>query len=163
MKYLNFKRYKFSTIFKNVNSIRYNFLKNLKSMNISRFEFGKIYRFNNIIKYNLIVNITNDGWYGKSSGPYQHLALAKIRAVQEGTFLLRTANTGVSAIINYNGEIVGKIDLGKKGILDKELVLIKKNTMYSKFGNSIFLSLIILLFSLLIILNINYKRVNKYE
>jgi hypothetical protein len=57
MKYLNFKRYKFSTIFKNVNSIRYNFLKNLKSMNISRFEFGKIYRFNNIIKYNLITLI----------------------------------------------------------------------------------------------------------
>ena len=114
-------------------------------------------------QYNLIVNITNDGWYGRSSGPYQHLALAKIRAVQEGKFLLRTANTGVSAIINYDGEIVEKIGLGRKGIIDKELVLIKKNTMYSKFGDNIFFLLIILLFFLLIIININYKWVNKHE
>ena len=114
-------------------------------------------------QYNLIVNITNDGWYGRSSGPYQHLALAKIRAVQEGKFLLRTANTGVSAIINYDGEIVEKIGLGRKGIIDKELVLIKKNTMYSKFGDNVFLFLIILLFFLLIIINIKYKWVNKHE
>ena len=114
-------------------------------------------------QYNLIVNITNDGWYGRSSGPYQHLALAKIRAVQEGKFLLRTANTGVSAIINYDGEIVEKIGLGRKGIIDKELVLIKKNTMYSEFGDNIFLILVILLFFLLIIININYKWVNKHE
>ena len=54
MKYLNFKRYKFSTIFKNVNFRRYNFLKDLKSVHISRFEFSKIYKFNNIIKFNII-------------------------------------------------------------------------------------------------------------
>ncbi|MDA9654878.1 apolipoprotein N-acyltransferase [Pelagibacteraceae bacterium] len=114
-------------------------------------------------QYNLIVNITNDGWYGKSSGPYQHLALAKIRAVQEGKFLLRAANTGVSAIINQDGEIIEKIGLGRKGIIDKELVLIKKNTMYSKFGDNIFFLLIILLFFLLIIININYKWVKKNE
>ena len=114
-------------------------------------------------KYNLIVNITNDGWYGKSAGPYQHLALAKIRAVQEGKFLLRAANTGISAIINYDGEVIEKIDLGRKGILDKELVLTKKNTMYSKLGDSIFLTLLILLSILLIILNINNKWVNKHE
>ena len=113
--------------------------------------------------YNLIVNITNDGWYGKSSGPYQHLALAKIRAVQEGKFLLRAANTGVSAIINYDGQVINKIGLGRKGIIDKELVLIKKNTMYSKFGDNIFLILIVLLFFLLIIININNKQVNKHE
>ena len=165
-KFLNYKNFTLGGIdFSNGEKVKILELnKNVKILPLICYEviFPKITREDNK-KYNLIVNITNDGWYGKSSGPYQHLALAKIRAVQEGTFLLRTANTGVSAIINYNGEIVGKIDLGKKGILDKELVLIKKNTMYSKFGNSIFLSLIILLFSLLIILNINYKRVNKYE
>ena len=83
--------------------------------------------------------------------------------MQEGKFLLRAANTGVSAIINYDGEVIKKIGLGRKGIIDKELVLIKKNTMYSKFGDSIFLTLIILLFFLLIIININYKWVNKHE
>ncbi len=124
--------------------------------------FPKITREDNK-KYNLIINITNDAWYGKSSGPYQHLALARIRAVQEGTMLVRVANTGISAIINYDGVVVDKVGLGKRGILDKELVLTKKNTMYSKHGDSIFFSLIIVLLCFLIFSNIKYKRVNEYE
>ena len=71
-----------------------------------------------------IVNITNDGWYGYSFGPYQHLALARIRAVKEGKTLLRVANTGISAVINYNGNIIASLDLNKKGIIDKNIKLI---------------------------------------
>ena len=63
----------------------------------------------------------------------------------------------------WNQKVIEKIDLGRKGILDKELVLTKKNTMYSKLGDSIFLTLLILLSFLLIILNINNKWVNKHE
>ena len=55
-----------------------------------------------------------------------------MRAVQEGVFLIRVANTGISAIINNNGKIVKKIHLNKKGILDQELVLTKKNTVSKK-------------------------------
>ena len=113
--------------------------------------------------YNLIVNITNDAWYGNSSGPYQHLALAKMRAVQEGVFLIRVANTGISAIINNNGKIVKKIHLNKKGIIDQELVLTKKNTVYSKFGDKIFFFLLIMLFVLFIILKTFGGITRKYE
>ena len=81
--------------------------------------------------YDLIVNITNDAWFGNSRGPYQHLALAKIRTVMEGKYMLRVANTGISTIIDYDGNIVEKINLGKSGVIDKKLVLYKKNTLYT--------------------------------
>ena len=93
-------------------------------------------------KYDFIVNITNDGWYGYSFGPYQHLALARIRAVKEGKTLLRVANTGISAVINYNGNIIASLDLNKKGIIDKNIKLIEKNTLYKKYGDGLFYGLI---------------------
>ena len=105
-------------------------------------------------EYNLIINITNDAWYGKSKGPAQHFALAKIRAVQEGKYLLRVANTGISGIIDYNGNTLNSLAINQRGIMDKELVLSTKNTMYSKFGDKIFFILIIILLIILIILNL---------
>ncbi len=93
-------------------------------------------------KYNFIVNITNDGWYGYSFGPFQHLALARIRAVEEGKTLLRVANTGISAVISYNGNIIASLDLNKKGIIDKNIKLIEKQTLYKKYGDSLFYGLI---------------------
>jgi len=60
----------------------------------------------------LLVNITNDSWYGFSSAPYQHLAIARMRAVETGRFMLRAANTGVSAIIDPRGRVLGTIPLG---------------------------------------------------
>ena len=96
-------------------------------------------------KYNLLINITNDGWYGNSTGPYQHLALSRIRAVQEGRLLIRVANTGISAIIDQNGKVLSKLSLSSKGIIDKKLKLIVVNTLYKKYGESFFyLSIFIL-------------------
>ena len=62
-------------------------------------------------KTNLLINITNDAWYGITSGPYQHLAHAKIRAVENGIPLIRVANTGVSALIAPNGKIIKSLSL----------------------------------------------------
>ena len=80
--------------------------------------------FPNIIKlsknsHDFIVNITNDAWFGSSKGPYQHLALAKIRAVLEGKFMFRVANTGISSIIDLNGNIKRKLSLGNQGVIEK--------------------------------------------
>ncbi len=68
-----------------------------------------------------LLNITNDGWFGPTEGPYQHLALARFRAIEEGLPLVRSAGTGVSAIIDPFGRIVTKLDVGKQGAVESPL------------------------------------------
>jgi apolipoprotein N-acyltransferase len=68
-----------------------------------------------------MVNVTNDAWFGTSSGPYQHLHQARIRAVEEGLPVMRAANTGVSAVIDPFGRILAQLKLGEAGALDHGL------------------------------------------
>ncbi|XUY26849.1 apolipoprotein N-acyltransferase [Agrobacterium sp. rho-8.1] len=68
-----------------------------------------------------IVNVTNDGWFGNTPGPYQHLQQARIRAVETGIPVIRAANTGISALIDPMGQIVAGLDYGQKGIIDSTL------------------------------------------
>ncbi len=83
-----------------------------------------------------LLNITNDGWFGISSGPYQHFASARLRAVEEGLPLVRGANSGISAVVDPYGRIVGHLSLGQVGVLDAFLPLpIAGGTQYARFGN----------------------------
>lgn len=68
-----------------------------------------------------LVNITNDAWFGRSSGPYQHLAMARMRSVEEGLPLVRAANTGISVITDSYGRITARLDLNESGVLDGQL------------------------------------------
>lgn len=83
-----------------------------------------------------LVIVSNDGWYGKSFGPYQHLVSAKMRAVEEGITVVRAANNGISAVINPLGQTVGRLGLNKRGILDVRLPqTLSVHTLYASIGD----------------------------
>lgn len=68
-----------------------------------------------------LLNVTNDAWYGETAGPYQHLAIAAARAVEEGLPLIRAANTGISAVVTADGRIVARHPLKQRGVIDHRL------------------------------------------
>ena len=76
---------------------------------------------------NLIVNISEDGWFGKTIGPDQHFAKSIFRAVESNTFLLRSANKGMSAIIDNKGNIIKQLNSNEAGNIEYEVPLIKSN------------------------------------
>ncbi len=92
-----------------------------------------------------LLQITNDAWFGKWSGPYQHLAQARIRAIEQGLPMLRAANTGISAVIDGAGRIVADLDLGVAGKVDAPLPAPLRVTLYSRFGDLPTLILLIVL------------------
>jgi apolipoprotein N-acyltransferase len=91
-----------------------------------------------------LLNITNDAWFGISSGPYQHFASARFRAVEEGLPLLRAANNGISAAVDPFGRVTAELGLGQMGVLDVSLPQPLAPTLYARYGDAI-LGLLMLL------------------
>ena len=94
--------------------------------------------------FDYILNISEDGWFGESIGPQQHFTHSIFRAIESGKYLLRSANNGISAIINPIGKIEKKIEFGQIGYIDFKDKKIFKETIFSKYGNKMFLVIILL-------------------
>ena len=109
-------------------------------------------------KLDLIINITNDAWFGNSSGPFQHFNSSRFRAIEQGIPVFRSANTGISAIIDPYGRIIDKIGLGKKGSIFSPLPKKTLETYYSKVGDFLFFGVLILTLLIMIFL----KKKKKY-
>ena len=97
-----------------------------------------------------IVNVTNDGWFGNSSGPYQHLQQARLTAIEQGLPLVRAANTGISAVIDPLGRIVASLPLASEGVLDASLPRAIGAPIYVRFGDAPAAVLILIAFFLTI-------------
>ena len=106
--------------------------------------------------FDLIINISEDGWFGKSIGPEQHFVHSVFRAVESGKYVLRSANNGIAAIINPLGIVEKKVNFGKSGYVDFNEGKIIQPTVFSKYGNKIFIILILLY----IFLIFSFKRIN---
>ena len=107
-------------------------------------------------KTNLIVNISEDGWFGKSIGPYQHFAKAIFRSIESNSYLARSANQGISAIISNKGEIHKTLQPDESGNIEMDIPILSPN--YKNKNDLIFF---ILLFTYLIIFIIKNKTDEK--
>jgi len=103
----------------------------------------------------LFVNVTNDAWFGNSSGPYQHFDMARMRAIEYGIPLIRVAGSGISALVDPFGRVIAKIPLNQEGVLDVDLIKNKAPSIYALQG---YLPLGILLFITLLILIVSPRR-----
>lgn len=103
----------------------------------------------------MIVNVTNDGWFGQSTGPHQHFHAARVRAVEEGVPLVRAANNGISALIDPYGRFGSSLTLDVRGTIDSALPAAIAPPAYARYGDVLF-ALMSLFFALWLVI---YNRI----
>jgi len=100
----------------------------------------------------LVVNISEDAWFGKSIGPYQHFSKAIYRSIEDGVFTARSANRGISAFIDPSGRIIKSLNTRESGSIELNFPHFYKATLFSNYGNKIFFLIIFLYIFLALIL-----------
>ena len=115
---------------------------------------GKLFKNSN---YDFIINISEDGWFGKSIGPKQHFDHSIFRAIESGKYILRSSNNGIAAIINPLGIVEQSVDFGESGYVDFVKMRKIQPTIFSKYRNKIF-GFLTLLYILLIFSFIRIKN-----
>ena len=116
---------------------------------------GKLSRDSN---FDYIINISEDGWFGNSIGPKQHFSHSIFRSIESGKYIIRSANNGISAIINPIGIVEQEVELGLTGYVELSETKMVKSTPFMLYGNKIFLMLILIY----IFLIFSFNR-HKYE
>ncbi|GLQ05203.1 apolipoprotein N-acyltransferase [Sneathiella chinensis] len=92
-----------------------------------------------------LLNVTNDGWFGDTTGPYQHLVTSRVRAIEQGVALIRAANTGISAIVDPYGRVLASLPLNSEGVLDGQIPApLPGRTLYARYGEILPLTLVLL-------------------
>ena len=99
----------------------------------------------------LTINISEDAWFGQSIGPYQHFSKAIYRSIEEGIFIARSANKGISAFIDPNGKVIKSLNTGESGNIELNFPYFNQTTLFSNYGNKIFF-LIIMLYIFLVLI-----------
>ena len=102
--------------------------------------------------FDILLNISEDGWFGNSVGPYQHFSHSVFRSIEEGKNLIRSANNGISAFINSKGQIISKIESTERGVIEIKSFEETKKTLFSSFGNKIFFYFLLFYISLIFFL-----------
>ncbi|EDP73281.1 apolipoprotein N-acyltransferase, partial [Hydrogenivirga sp. 128-5-R1-1] len=156
----------FSKMFPYLEGWDFSFGKKIKTLNYRDFKIAPLVCFeatfpNLVSKFsenaNLLVNLSNDAWFGKTSAPFQHFEMSRIRAVENGKYLIRATNTGISAIVSPDGK--AKLSkLYKRQILLGEVALINKKTFWLKYKNFIFLTFLVIFFAIILKLETNLRR-----
>lgn len=108
-----------------------------------------------------LVNVTDDSWFGDTIGPQQHLAQARLRAVEEGLPIVRAANTGVSALIDPYGRILSHLPYGSEGAIDVSLPASLSGTLFMVAGRSVFVLLFILAVFIRVSAHLDISRLRK--
>jgi apolipoprotein N-acyltransferase len=85
-----------------------------------------------------ILNVSNDAWYGRSAGPYQHFAMARVRAVEEGLPVVRVANNGITGVVDAAGRVLAHTSLDAVGYADIALPAAGRATPYAYLGDALF-------------------------
>ncbi len=83
----------------------------------------------------LLTTITNDAWYGESSAPFQHFEMAAVRAIEQGRYLVRAANTGITGIVDPYGRIVTRTALGDTTVVVGDVRFLQERTVYATIGD----------------------------
>ena len=100
----------------------------------------------------LAINISEDAWFGQSIGPHQHFTKAIYRSIEEGIFIARSANKGISAFVGPNGKILKSLNTRESGNIELNFPYFNQSTLFSNYGNKIFFLIILLYIFLTLIL-----------
>ena len=108
-------------------------------------------KVSSLLDYHSIIHLTNDAWFGAYNGPQQHLVQMRARAIEQGLPVMRSANTGISAIIDRSGREIKTLGIGEAGVITASIAPFDGDTFYGRHGDWIvtvsLLSLLIISFS----------------
>ncbi|MEL7047799.1 MAG: apolipoprotein N-acyltransferase [Pseudomonadota bacterium] len=111
----------------------------------------------------VLINVTNDGWFGNTTGPPQHFHQNRVRAVEEGVPLIRSANNGISGVIGPYGRVLGRLDLNEKGVFDSQLPKSLPPTVYAAWGNTIMFALWALIVCTMLVVGHSHKFTSMFQ